>query len=86
MKFFTEMFYDTRIGILEAHFERVGYPSTTGYNVAVIAGLNRTYNFTMQKKEGSWKITHASKLPSWITDFESLLSDSICAHLTRQVL
>jgi hypothetical protein len=84
MKFFTEMFYDTRIGILEAHFERFGYPSTTGYHVAIIAGLNRTYNFTMQKNEKDWKITEACRLPVWITDFESSFSDSICAHLTRQ--
>lgn len=83
MKFFTETFYDTQSGILEFHFERVGYPSTTGYKVAVIEGPNRTYNFVMQEKGEGWHIVEASNLPAWIMNFEEELSDSICAHHKR---
>ena len=80
MKFFTESFYDTQSGVLEFHFERVGYPSTTAYKVAVIIGPNKTYNFTMKENGSKWKIVDASSLPSWIMNFEEELSDSICAH------
>jgi hypothetical protein len=83
MKFFTEMFYDTRVGVVEFHFERVGYPTTTGYKVAVITGTHKTYNLIMQEVEGQWKITEASRLPVWITDFQTLLSDSILAHYKK---
>lgn len=80
MKFFTETFYDTHCGLLEFHFERVGYPSTTAYKVAVIAGPNKTYNFVMQHSEGKWNIVDKSKLPRWIINFEEELSDSVYAH------
>lgn len=80
MKFFTETFYDTQAGVLEFHFERVGYPSTTGYKVAVIAGANQTYNLTMQEEDEKWIIVNATLLPGWIRNFEGALSDSICAH------
>lgn len=82
MKFFTETFYDTQAGVLEFHFERVGNPSTTAYKVAVIAGPNKTFNFTMKEYDGKWKITDAF-LPGWIMNFEEELSDSICAHHKR---
>ena len=83
MKFFTETFYDTQAGVLEFHFERVGYPTTTGYKVAVIAGPDKTYNFIMEENDGKWKIADMTKLPGWITSFEEQLSDSICAHHKR---
>lgn len=83
MKFFTETFYDTQAGVLEFHFERVGYPSTTAYKIAVIAGPNKTYNFVMQESEGKWKIIDALNLPVLIRNFEEELSDSICAHHKR---
>ena len=83
MKFFTEMLYDTAAGILEVHFERVGNPSTIGYRVAVIKGTSATWNFTMQEREGQWKIADAGQLPEWLRSFEGVLSDSISAHITR---
>lgn len=83
MKFFTEAFYDTQAGVLEFHFERVGYPTTTGYKVAVIVSPDKTYNFVMAEGEGKWNIVDASKLPAWINSFEEELSDSICAHHKR---
>jgi hypothetical protein len=83
MKFFTESFYDTQAGILEFHFERVGYPTTTGYKVAVIISPDKTYNFTMQEEGEKWIIINASLLPEWIRNFETELSDSICAHHKR---
>lgn len=83
MKFFTEMFYDTNLGVIEFHFERVGNPSTTGYHVAVSNGINSTYEFFMQMNEDEWEIMQPWKLPEWIVNYEGLLSDSIKAHLTR---
>ena len=83
MKFFTETLYDTRAGILEFHFERAGYPVTTGYNVAVIAGMDTTYNFFMQEKNGRWKMANSSPLPEWIISLEDVLGDSICSHLVK---
>lgn len=80
MKFFIETFYDTQAGVLEFHFERVGYPTTTGYKVAVIVGTDKTYNFIMEEDNEKWKIVDAASLPAWIADFEEELSDSICAH------
>ena len=80
MKFFTETFYDTQCGVLEFHFERVGYPSTIAYKVAVITGPNKTYNFTMQHSNGKWIIVDSTKLPVWILNFEEELSDSVHAH------
>jgi hypothetical protein len=71
---------------LEFHFERVGYPSTTAYKVAVIAAPDKTYNFTMQKNEGKWNIADGSNLPVWIISFEEELSDSICAHHKRNTV
>ena len=73
MKFFTETFYDTQAGVLEFHFERVGYPSTTGYKVAVIVGADKTHNFTMQEEGEKWTIINASLLPEWVRNFESVL-------------
>jgi hypothetical protein len=83
MKFFTESFYDTQAGILEFHFERVGYPTTTGYKLAVIISPDKTFNFTMQEEGEKWNIVNASLLPEWIRNFEEELSDSICAHHKR---
>ncbi|HWI92636.1 MAG TPA: hypothetical protein VNT20_15275 [Flavisolibacter sp.] len=83
MKFFTETFYDTQAGVLEFHFERVGYPTTTGYKVAVIVGPDETYNFVMKESDEKWKIVDMAKLPAWINNFEEELSDSICAHHKR---
>lgn len=83
MKFFTEMLYDTEHGVLEFHFERVGFPSTTGYKVAVITGKNVTYNFIMQPNGREWKIKDVSKLPGWILVLEEELSDSLKAHLGK---
>lgn len=85
MKFFTEMLYDTQHGIEEFHFERIGNPSTIGYHVAVIAGTDPAYDFIMQEREGKWRITDASSLPAWIVAIEDVLSDSICAHLTKSL-
>lgn len=83
MKFFTEMFYDTNLGMIEFHFERIGNPSTTGYEVAVIRSTSKTYNFTMIELNGRWRMIDTSQFPRWLTEFEDLLSDSIKAHLTR---
>lgn len=83
MKFFTEMFYDTNWGMIEFHFERVGNPSTTGYDVAVIRSTSKTYNFTMLELNGKWRMIDTSQLPKWLMEFEDLLSDSIKAHLTK---
>ena len=83
MKFFTEMSFDSEHGVVEFHFERLGFPSTTGYNVAVITGQNITYNFVMQPRDRQWKIADASKLPAWIIALEKELSDSLKAHITK---
>lgn len=83
MKFFTEMFYDTNWGVIEFHFERIGNPATTGYDVAVIRSTNKTYNFTMLELNGKWRMIDTSQLPKWLMEFEDLLSDSIKAHLTK---
>jgi hypothetical protein len=86
MKFFTEMFYDTKQGVIEFHFERVGNPSTTGYDVAVIRGTGKTYNFTVLELNGKWRMIDTSELPKWLLEFEDVLSDSIKAHLTRTAM
>ncbi|MGZ3880824.1 MAG: hypothetical protein ACXVBF_05775 [Flavisolibacter sp.] len=83
MKFFTESLYDSQHGILEFHFERIGFPSTTGYKVAVINGQNKTYNFTMKPNWDRWKIADPSKLPDWIIALEEELSDSLRAHFRK---
>jgi hypothetical protein len=83
MKFFTEMFYDTKLGVIEFHFERVGNPTTTGYHVAVIGGTIKTYNFTMLELNSKWRMIDTSELPKWLIEFEDVLSDSVKAHLTR---
>jgi hypothetical protein len=83
MKFFTEMLFDTEHGAVEFHFERFGYPSTTGYKVAVVTGINTAYNFMMQLNEKRWSIVDASKLPGWILALEDELSDSLICHLSR---
>ena len=77
------MLYDTQHGVLEFHFERIGFPSTIGYNVAVINGRNTTFNFTMQQKDAQWKIGEPSKLPKWIIELEEQLSDCLQAHITK---
>jgi hypothetical protein len=84
MKFFTEKLFDTQHGFLEFHFERVGFPSTTGYRVAVVTVKSDTYNFTMQPNEDRWKIADPSKLPNWIVVLEEELSDSLQAHISKR--
>jgi hypothetical protein len=84
MKFFTEMLFDTEHGFLEFHFERIGFPSTTGYKVAVVNGKSDTYNFVMEPRQGRWKIADASKLPKWIIVLEEQLSDSLQAHISKR--
>jgi hypothetical protein len=86
MKFFTEMFYDTKLGVIEFHFERMGNSSTTGYHVAVSSGTDNAYDFLMRENEVEWKIVESPKIPGWIVEYESLLSDSIKAHLTRSAV
>lgn len=83
MKFFTEMFYDTKLGMIEFHFERIGNPSTTGYHVAFIRSTGKTYNFTMLELNGKWRMIDTSDFPRWLIEFEDVLSDSIKAHLSR---
>ena len=84
MKFFTEKLFDTEHGFLEFHFERVGFPSTVGYKVAVVTGKSDTYNFTMVPNQGRWKIADTSKLPNWIIVLEEELSDSLLAHISKR--
>jgi hypothetical protein len=86
MKFFTETLYDTKLGVIEFHFERVGSPSTTGYYVAVIGSTSKTYNFTMLELNGKWRMIDTSQLPKWLVEFEDVLSDSIKAHITRNAI
>lgn len=86
MKFFTETLYDTQLGVLEVHFERVGNPSTTGYKTAIMCGTDATYNFLMQENEEGWRIDDVQGLPDWILQLEAELSDSISAHKTRSAL
>jgi hypothetical protein len=84
MKFFTEKLFDTEHGFLEFHFERAGFPSTTGYKVAVVTGKSDTYNFTMVPGQGKWNIVNSSKLPNWIIVLEEELSDSLQAHISKR--
>jgi hypothetical protein len=81
---FTDLFYDTRVGVVEFHFDRVGNSIATGYHVAVCDVPNSCFDFSMQEQQGEWHITDTKQLPEWVTDFESLLSDSIHHHLARK--
>ena len=80
---FTDLFYDTRVGVVEFHFDRVGNSLATGYHVAVCDEPNSCFDFSMRQRQGAWHITKTKQLPVWIVDFESLLSDSIYNHLAR---
>jgi hypothetical protein len=83
MKFFTEMFYDTKLGAIEFHFERVDSPSARGYHVVVSCGTANIYDFLMWENKTEWKFVQPSRVPEWVGEYETLLSDSIKAHLMR---
>ena len=83
MKFFTEMLYDTEHGVVEFHFEHVGYSAITDYKVAMTTGINTCCHFIMKEKDRKWTIVDASNLPEWVIALEDELSDSIYAHRTR---
>lgn len=82
--YFTDLFYDSRVGVVEFHFDRVGSSIAAGYHVAVCDERNSCFDFSMQEQQGEWRITEKVQLPEWITDFESLLSDSIHHYLERK--
>jgi hypothetical protein len=86
MKFFTEMLYDTGHGVLEFHFTRWSNASAKGYHVAVATGIENSHEFIMQETERTWRIINAAQQPAWIRNIESVLSDSINAHLTKALI
>lgn len=81
---FTDLFFDTRVGVVEFQFDRLVNAAPAGYHVAVCDEPDSCFGFAMEEKQGEWRIASTKQLPEWITDFESLLSDSIHHHLARK--
>ena len=62
----------------EFFFSRIYTAAGIHFHVSVIDQLGQFCHFTMNEKNGSWRIVNAPKPPDWIIDTETALDEIIC--------
>jgi hypothetical protein len=62
------------------HFNRLFTPRGVKYHVAVLDEEQHHVFFNMEVDKGHWRIIEAPKVPDWIKQLESELSQAIIDH------
>lgn len=81
MIFFTKHVCDPEAGDLQFYFNQKNLGKVSQYNVSVVDCQAETYHFVMQESKKGWKIIYPSKLPGWIYNYETSLSDIIIENI-----
>lgn len=63
-------------------FNRIYTVKSVYYHVSVIDKERRSYFFSMEEKNGEWKIIDAPQVPDWIMSAEKVLESTIFENLT----
>jgi hypothetical protein len=67
-------------GLFQFFFDRISTTNGIKYHVSVRVEKNTSCHFTMEPKDGRWKIVSAPLPPSWILKLEDELSKEISNH------
>jgi len=70
----------TGFGHPEFFFNRIFSVAAVRYHVSVHDENRKVYFFNMDVKAGEWYISSSPKLPEWIMNLQSELSDAIVEH------
>jgi len=68
---------------VEFHFDEVKTPGSIKFYVTAFDSSSQCTIFSMENKEGQWKIIEAPKPPQWIYLFEESLSEIIIQRLSQ---
>jgi hypothetical protein len=66
----------TDFGTPEFKFNRL-FMGGVRYHVAVLDEHKKTYIFNMEVLNGKWKIVYVPKIPEWILQIETELSEAV---------
>ena len=80
MKTFTISF-QTLLSATAFTFNPTVTPDGVKYHVSAVSAGDKTFNFTMEQKNLEWRIVNAPRVPDWILQLESSLSEAISAYL-----
>lgn len=63
-------------------FNRVYTVSGVHYFISVMDQAHKHYNFSMEERNGCWKVMEASAWPEWVSSAEGALEEAIFEHLS----